>query len=170
MALKNRYFKSTQGVPYELAVSTTALSNVTADANASFTFSTIAAGSSNNGDFYLLRQNPTTGVVYAAKNDAADQIFRTGTYKSWPHQLAWCVNSTTKQFYLTSQFIPEKCDPIEEYAAAPAVAQISTLTSSVIPTGVYQELYFKVIETTPGNIPLPSWEYTVLLTPTMTED
>jgi len=173
MALKNRYFKSTQGVPYELAVATTTPAvSVTAEANASFTFTTIAGGSPAAGDFYLLRQNPSTGVITAAKNsaDAASGWRVNSTYKGWPHQLAWCVNATTKQFYLTSQFIPEKCDPMEKYSYAAAVAQISTLTSSVIPVGVYQELYFKVIETTPGNIPLPSWEYTVLLTPTMTED
>ena len=165
--LKNRFFKSTQGVPYELAVSTTALSNVTADVTTSFT--SLAAGSPSNGDFYLLRQNPSTGVVTAAKNSAAAEIFRTGAYKGWPHQLAWCVNSANKQFYLTSQFIPEKCDPMEEYTASNAVAQVSTMASNVIPTGVNQELFFKLIETTPGNIPLPSWEYTVLLTPSVTE-
>jgi hypothetical protein len=168
--LKNRFFKSTQGVPYELAVATSAPA-VSVTAEATTTFTTIAGGTPANGDFYLLRQNPTTGVVTAAKNstDAASGWRVNTTYKGWPHQLAWCANGTNKQFYLTSQFIPEKCDPMEKYGYSAAVAQKSTMTSNVIPGGVNQELFFKLIETTPGNIPLPSWEYTVLLTPSVTE-
>jgi hypothetical protein len=164
--LKNRFFKSTQGVPYELAVCTVP---PTSTGNETTTFTSIIAGAST-GNFFLLRQNPTSGVVTIARNDATGAaVFRTGAYKSWPHQLAWCVDGATDKFYLTSQFVPERCDPIEEYTAAPAVAQKSTMTSSVIPVGVNQELFFKLVETTPGNIPLPSWEYTVLMNTTVNE-
>jgi hypothetical protein len=168
--LKNRFFKSTQGVPYELAVATVAPA-VSVTAEATTTFTTIAAGTPANGDFYLLRQNPTTGVVTAAKNsaDAASGWRVNTTYKGWPHQLAWCANSTNKQFYLTSQFIPEKCDPMEKYTYVAAKNQISTMTSNVIPVAVNQELFFKLVETTPGNIPLPSWDYTVLLNASVAE-
>ena len=168
--LKNRFFKSTQGVPYELAVATkTPAVSVTTEATTTFT--TIAGGTPANGDFYLLRQNPATGVVTAAKNsaDAASGWRVNTTYKGWPHQLAWCANGTNEQFYLTSQFIPEKCDPMEEYTYSAAVAQKSTMASSTIPVGVNQELFFKLVETTPGSIPLPSWEYTVLMNTTVNE-
>lgn len=180
MALKNRYFKSTQGVPYEFAVAyATTPTAVSADTdtgatdNNGTTFTTLAT-TSTVGDFYVLRQRPATGTLYAAKNDGNSAAWRTGNYKSWPHQLAWCLESgvggtTSERFYMTSQFIPEKCDPLEKYSYAAAAAQVSSITSSVIPVGAIQELYFKIVETTPGNIPLPSWEYTVLLNAAVTE-
>lgn len=178
--LKNRFFKSTQGVPYEFAVAykdtPTAVTADTATGSTDstgVTFTTLATTSAV-GDFFLLRQRPATGTVYAAKNDAASVGWRTGGFKSWSHQLAWCLEagvggSTSERFYLTSQFTPEKCDPLEKYSYAAAVAQKSTMTSSVIPVGVNQELFFKLVETTPGNIPLPSWEYTVLMNTTVNE-
>lgn len=167
--IKHRYFKSTQGVPYEFAVATkTPTVSVTAEVTTAF--GTIAGGSPSAGDFYLLRQNPATGAVTAAKNDAdAAAGWRVSTYKNWPHAVAWCVDGTNKEFYMSTQFVPEKCDVMEKYSYAAATAQVSTITSSVIPVGSSQELYFKLVETTTGNIPLPSWEYTVMLNPTVTE-
>lgn len=178
--LKNRFFKSTQGVPYEFAVAyATTSTAVSADTDTGSTDSngttfTTLATTAAVGDFFLLRQRPATGTVYAAKNSGNAAAWRTGNYKSWPHQLAWCLEagvggSSSERFYLTSQFIPEKCDPLEKYSYAAAVAQKSTMTSSVIPVGVNQELFFKLVETTPGNIPLPSWEYTVLMNTTVNE-
>lgn len=189
MAIKNRFFKTTQGVPYEFAAckvaNPTTIHNsgsaTAADVDATYKWNEILAGTSAKagstgasahaaGDLYLLRQNPTTGITYVARNDGtAAAVFRTGAYKTWPHQLAWCVNGTTKQYYTTSQFIPEKCDPIERYAYTGTTMQSVVLTSSGIPVGCTQELYFKIIETTPGNLPLPVWDYTIQLNSTMTE-
>jgi hypothetical protein len=172
MAIKNRFYKTTQGVPFEFAAATTVPNvSVTADQHSSGLWTTIAAAAATPaaGDFYLLRQDPATGIVYAAKNNGNAQAFRTGTYKGYPHQLAWCNNSTTKQWILSSQFIPEKCDVIEKYTYAVATAQVSTITSSVIPVGAVQELYVKIIETTPGNLPLPVWDYVQQLNTTVTE-
>ena len=188
MAIKNRFFKTTQGVPFEFAAckfaNPTTIHNsgsaVGVDADATYEWSkilnataakagTTGASSQAAGDFYLLRQNPTTGVITAAKNTGNSEVFRTGAYKSWPHQVAWCVNATTKQYHTSSQFIPEKCDAIERYEAAAATPQASTIASSVIPVGVFQELYFKVVETTSGNVPVPIWDYTQQLNATVTE-
>jgi hypothetical protein len=172
MAIKHRYFKSTQGVPFEFAAATTTPAvSVTSEASGSFTFDTIVTGTPVAGDFYLLRQNPTTGVVTAAKNDGnAASGWRVNTsYRTWPHSLAWCVNASEKQFYVSAQFTPEKCDPMEVYSYSAAAAQVSTLTSTGIPVGAMQELYFKIIETTPGNLPLPMWDYNVTLNAAVTE-
>lgn len=170
MALKHRYFKSTQGVPFEFAAAaTTPAVSVTAEVTT--TFDTIATGTPVAGDLYLLRQNPTTGVITAAKNSAdAASGWRVNTsYKAWPHSLAWCVNAAKKQFYMTAQFTPEKCDPMEVFSYSAAAAQVSSLTSTGIPVGAMQELYFKIVETTPGNIPLPMWDYNVTLNAAVTE-
>lgn len=170
--LKNASFKTFQGVPFEFALhkaasaATSTSAAVTSDA--ATTFTSLVAGSAT-GSFYLLRQNPTTGVVTAAKNDAAAATFRTGTYKSWPHQVAWCTDSATDKFYLSSQFIPEKCDPIERNAYAAAAAQVATISSSTIPIGNLQELSVRIIETTTGNLPCSVWDYTVVLSPSITE-
>lgn len=156
--IKNRFFKTTSGVAFEFAVCKDA-TGVSVTADNTTTFTTVLGSAQATGDFYLLRQNPTTGEITAAKNDAAAAVFRTGAYKGWPHQLAWCVDGTSKQFYMTAPIIPEKCEPIEKISYAAATAQVSTLTTSGIPVNAIQELYFKIIETTPGNIPLPIWDY-----------
>lgn len=172
MAIKNRFFKTTQGVPYEFALckDASAPSSNSAATDNSTTFTSVVGGTNATGDFYLIREAPTTGIKTIARNDGtAAAVFRTGAYKSWRHQLAWCVNGSTDKYALTTQFIPEYCAPIQKFAYAAAAAQVATMTSSVIPVGINQELYFKVIELTPGNVPLPIWDFHVMLTAAVSE-
>ena len=170
--IKNRFFKTTSGVAFEFAVckDSTPAGPSAATSDNSVTFTTALASTQAAGDFYLLRQNPTTGQITIARNDGtAAAVFRTGAYKGWPHQFAWCVNGTTKQFYMTAPVVPERCEPIEKIAYAAATAQVTTLATTGIPVNAIQELYFKIIELTPGNIPLPSWGYNKNLSTSVSE-
>lgn len=183
MAIKNRFFKTTQGVPFEFVLCNNATNDpisggVTALATAGSTstgtrFSDYLAGTNTAhayGDCILLHTDPATGITWVVPQSTATITnWRTNAYKGWSYQYAWCTNATLKQFVLSSPFIPEKCDPIEKYASAAATPQASTIVSSVIPGAVFQELYFKVVETTSGNVPVPIWDYTQQLNATVTE-
>jgi len=155
MAIKNRYFKTTQGVPFELATGKQY-------ANALIlTFQDLI----DDGvalDIALFYVDPTdnaqpTRIPEGAALPAA--AAKKPVFLTFVESLSGGLSVTTSTTPMIGSTISAELVPY----AAPTLQVASILKAG----GTFvagQELTFKIIETTPGNQPLPVWEYTEIIT------
>ncbi len=144
--IKNRFFKTTQGVPFELAIGTqthtyTDVNTLVNAPNANYDLSAFVVEADNT---------QPKGVAIGTALSAGD--------KKKPLFFTTIENSGPLQFYsttplqadtITAQLIPYK---------TPSNQVVDIIVANTLST--QQDISIKVIETTPGNQPLPVWEYT----------
>jgi len=169
---KNRYFKTTFGVPTELAFGGNTLpTGNTGQATLDFASFTGVAGV-----IYPVRIMPNLKDRKILQNSIAWNVFTTGpiaagttpniNVDSQYIQFASCVTAGTAltgSFQMTTPLLAKSIRVIGSEAYAAPAAQVSTLLLNGTYT-VGHTAVFKVIETTPGNQNLPVWDYEVPIT------
>jgi len=155
MAIKNRYFKTTQGVPYDFAAGKQYA------ANTILTFPDFIANAIalDIALFYVDPNDPAqpTRIPEGAALPAAAE--KAPVFVSFVETLSNGL-AVTKS---TTPFIGGSISATLVPYTAPAFEAASLLKAAgTIVAG--QELTFKVIEITAGNQPLSTWEYTEIIT------
>lgn len=152
--IKNRYFKTTQGVPFELAIG-----------------KQVAGGGVTNIPTMVSAGNAldyAAFVIDASSGQSTRVPFNQALAASSlqkPLILTFVENATTANKAITST-TPLIANTIKAELVpykAPS-NQVTVLAQTAGTIDVQQELSFKIIETTPGNSPLPTWDYTSILT------
>lgn len=152
--IKNRYFKTTQGVPFELAIGKQLATYTDIKAM-------VAGGVLYDLSAFVIEPDNTQpkGVATGSALSAAD--------KKKPFFLSFVEkkDTTTNEAYISS-VTPLIAETIkaELIAYKAPTKQVTTLTLSAGTINVQQILSFKVVETTPGYQPLPVWDYEQPLT------
>lgn len=157
--IKNRYFKTTVGVAFEFVVgdNLTTAGSVTA-----ITMKDVVA-SSAQGNVYVFRNTGgPTGPYQVIINTAL-----ASTYNKQEIFFSYVTgqNAAGKwEIKNTSPLIKESITAELIAYAAPTlqVANVTNAGQGVVST--QQELSFRIIETTPGQVPLPIWDYVERLT------
>ena len=169
---KNRYFKTTFGVPTELV----------------FGGNTLPTGVTNQGTIDFAALTGVAGVIYPVRimpnlkdrrvlqNSTGWNNFTTGAIAagttpninvdSQAIQFASCVTAgtvLTGSFQMSTPLLAKSIRIIGSKSYTAAAAQVSTLLLNGTYT-VGHTAVFKVIETTPGNQNLPVWDYEVHIT------
>ena len=164
---KNRYFKTTFGVPTELAFGGNTLpTGNTGQATLDFSSFTGVAGV-----IYPVRIMPNLKDRKILQNSIGWNVFTTGpinagttpniNVNSQYIQFASCVTAGTAltgSFQMTTPLLANSIRVIGSEAYAAATAQVSTLLLNGTYT-IGHKAILKVIETTPGNQNLPVWDY-----------
>lgn len=149
--IKNRFYKTTQGFPFELLVAKTApdgINNQTVEAFvAGATVLDVAAFVMDKATGKPQRKVLGTGLSTA---DKAKQIF-------------FAVEDKANSIISTTP-IPASGVTAEKIAYKAPTNQVSVLSNVAGTISTTQELAFKVIETTPGTNKLPIWDYNLILT------
>ncbi len=159
--IKNRYFKTTAGVPFEFVVGDNlpVAGGVTA-----VTMADVIALSAA-GNVYLFRNEvEATGVApyQIVVNTALATAYRKQTVF-----VSYVTGTDAAGNYEIKNTSPMVANTItaETIAYAAPAFQVSAINNAGVGVvSVLQELSFKIIETTPGNIPLPTWSYVKPLT------
>lgn len=150
--IKNRYFKTTQGVDFELAIGKTLADYATVAAM-------VAGGSAFDLSAFVVDPTSPTprSVPWGAAIPAAD--LKRPFFISFAEKTSGGKASIASVTPLIGSTISAELVP---YKAPAFQVEVLTHTSGVI--GETQLLSFKLIETTPLNQNLPSWDYVVPLT------
>lgn len=159
--IKNRYYKTTVGVPFEFVVG----DNLPVAGGVTAVKMSDVIASSAAGNVYLFRNEvEATGVApyQIVVNTALATAYRKQTvFASYVTGTDAAGNYEIKN---TSPMVAETITATLIAYAAPAFQESSINNAGVGTISILQELNFKIIETTPGNIPLPNWSYTQALT------
>ena len=149
MSIKNRFHKTTNGVPFELAIGKQLAGAQTN--NETF----IAGGTLYDLAAFVVDVPKPTGLAFSAISTAN---------KKKPFFLSFIekVTNGVNQIVNTTPMLAESIKATLMAYKAPA-NQVSTLVQTAGTISTNQVLTLKVIETTPGNQPLPVWDYTQLL-------
>lgn len=162
MAIKNRFFKTTQGVAFDFVLAKT----MPSVANNTTSWQSIVNSAVPIGAMYALRVEMAAGANFGhtrVRQTSAANTLRTAVVRAdEPTRLAWCTSAATNpaQFIETPEFTPGSISSIERIQTVAAANQVGVLVSSGYAT-TKQELCIRVIETTPGKVPLPSWDYNI---------
>lgn len=156
MATKNRYFKTTQGVAYEFAVGKQ-YANALITTFPGFITSGVAL---DIAAFYVDPLNPAqpTRIQEGAPLDAG--VEKKQIFFSYVESVNGAGDAITVS---TTPLLGSSINAELVPYSAPTFQVASILKSG----GTFvagQELTFKIIDTTPGNQPLPTWEYTEIIT------
>lgn len=162
--LKNRYFKTTQGVPFELVIGKT-----TATLNQNTTLFKSITGVVGN-IYPIRRESASTSVAPYVLSTAGAWNAGTGVpTANLKQNYITFANCTVAGAWGTSKWnmtTPVLANTISvtniPYAAGTPMA--AKITASGSPAAVGQIIRFKIIETTPGNQNLPVWDYEYLVT------
>lgn len=152
--IKNRYFKTTQGVPFELAIGKQLATYEDVKAM-------VAGGVLYDLSAFVVEPDNTQpkGVATGAALAATD--------KKKPFFLSFVEkkDATTNEAYISS-VTPLIAETIkaELVAYKAPTKQVTALVLSAGTISTQQILSFKVVETTPGYQPLPVWDYEQPLT------
>lgn len=160
MSIKNRFYKTTAGVPFELIVAKQFI-----DASTHTTMKAFIANAIDYdfGAFVVdaIAAQPIAVPVGGASAALAaayrkKQIFFTVAQYQDPATGLAVVKNTA----------PIQADTVraELFAYAAPAYQVSKIIRSSGTISTNQILEFKIIETTPGQIPLPTWDYSQPLT------
>lgn len=152
MAIRNPYFKTTQGLPFELMFSNALTASGVTHSYDSASSSALAVGVSmifkaeadNNGSVSL--DTATTPIAAATRKNRLN--------------LAYIDNivGSVRNLKTSTGFDGASVKVTNKVYAAPT-AQVARVTGTGTAVTSHT-LVFKVIETTPGSIPLPTWDYT----------
>lgn len=153
--LKNRFFKTTVGVPFEFAVGSSlpVAGGVTAETMADV----IASGT--KGQLRIMRIDPTVDV------SPYTVIVNTALAAAYKKQQVFLSYVTASGAVRNTAPMVANTISAETVAYAAPTFQVMTATNAgvgVVSTA--QRLLFKIIETTPGAEPLPKWSYDEVLT------
>lgn len=159
--IKNRYFKTTVGVPFEFAVgkTLTVAGGVTA-----VTMADVIA-SSAAGNLYIFRNEADAAGVAPFQ-----VIVNTPLAAAYKKQTIFASYVTgqaangTWEIKNTNSILAETVKATLVPYAAPTMQASSINNAGVGVVSVQQELSFKILETTPGNLPIPTWDYVERLT------
>lgn len=162
---KNKYFKTTNGVPFELAMGLKPTQTITDQATINFKNFTAVIN-----ELYPVRIVPGSAERYIPMH--ATSAWNAGANcpaNTSGHQIVFAscklggAVGTADYQNVTTPLLASSIRILKTQAAAAAVAQVSTLVlGGTFATG--QIAYLKIIETTPGHQNLPSWEYEIPLT------
>jgi hypothetical protein len=155
MAIKNRFYKTTQGVPFELAIGKTLAPQAT------------------------VKDLVTSGALYDIAAFIVDGI--AAQPKTVPFGAPIPAADIKKPFFLsfvekkdaaTNQAIISSVTPLiastiraELVAYKAPTKQVTNIVLTAGTISTQQVLNFKLVETTPGNQPLPVWDYEEVLIP-----
>jgi hypothetical protein len=182
--IKNRYFKSLQGVPFELLIGKSNGALTSQLGTSSKKWEDYVENSGPNvsavGDIIPIRTyaaaGQTDGRYMIATTVAWDTIGAAGSAPTNPRstfiQFANCIQTSVGpagaitalgKWNMTTPLLASSIQVTNFGAGTAGTYQVA----KVLYTGTYvagQTLRFKVIETTPGNQNLPVWDYEVTLT------
>ena len=155
MAIKNKFFKTTQGVPYELVVADSLLT---------------AAGTTLNA-FGIAGPLRRTGVFVENKSSSNPVSLATNVVipvadRKKRLNFSYTVEQSGATFVMrnTTQLRADSITAELVAYAAPTLQVGDILNAGVGTLSVQQRLVVKIIETTPMNRPMPSWDYDEALT------
>lgn len=151
MSIKNRFYKTTNGVPFEFAIG----KQLAGAQTNTETF--ITGGTLYDLAAFIVDKPKPTGIAFNSAMSAANKkkLF----FLSFIEKQVGGINSIANVTPMVGDSITA-----ELIAYKAPQLQVSTLAQSAGTISVNQLLTFKVVETTPGNIPLPTWDYTQPLT------
>lgn len=152
--VKNRFFKTTAGVPFEFAVGDTVpvAGGVTAETSQD------VAASGTKGEVRIMRVDPALDRVYTVVANTA----LAAAYRKQQVYASYCTaNGTVRN---TIPMIAETVTAQVVSYSAPTLQVMTCTNAGVGVVSTQQHLNFKIIETTPGIEPLPKWSYTEFLT------
>lgn len=162
---KNKYFKTTNGVPFELAMGLKPTQTITDQATINFKNFTAVIN-----ELYTVRIVPGSPERYIPMH--ATSAWNAGTNcpaSPASHQIVFAscklggASGVADFQNVTTPVLASSIRIIKSQAATAATAQVATLVlGGTFATG--QIAYLKIIETTPGNQNLPYWEYEIPLT------
>lgn len=157
---KNRYFKTTNGVPFELGMGLVPSQTITNQATINFKNFTAVIN-----ELYPIRIVPGSADRYLLMK--ATSAWNAGTslpanpanhYISFASCSLGGASGTSTFQNMTTPLLASSIRIVKSQAATAAVAQ----KTSVLINGAYtagQLVQVKIIETTPGNDRLPYWDY-----------
>lgn len=157
--IKNRYFKTTVGVAFEFAVG----DNLTTAGGVTAVTMKDVVASSAAGNVYVFRNTGgPTGPYQVIINTALATAYRKQeiffSYVTGQNAAGqWEIKNTSPLIAesITATLIPY---------AAPTLQVADVTNAGVGVVSIQQELSFRIIETTPGQVPLPTWDYVERLT------
>ena len=159
--IKNRYFKTTPGIPFEFVVG----DNLPVAGGVTAVTMADVIASSAAGNVYLFRNEADAAGVAPFQivvNTALAAAYRKQTIFA-----SYVTGQATDGTWEIKNTAPMVANTInaETIAYAAPVVQVSSINNAGVGVvSTLQELSFKIIETTPGNIPLPIWSYVKALT------
>jgi hypothetical protein len=146
---KNRYFKTTAGVPFEIAFgsSVPVAGGVTAETmNDVITSGTV-------GEVRVMRFDSTLDTPYTVVANTA----LAAAYAK--QQVCLSYVTATGQVRNTAPMVANTISAKVVAYAAPTLQVMTCLNAGFGVVSLQQRLSFKIIETTPGAEPLPKWNY-----------
>ncbi len=160
MAIKNRFYKTTVGVPFELVVAKQFLDATTHTTNKAVIANAV------DYDFiaYTVGTGATSPIPVPVGGGSAALA---AAYRKKPIYFAVATNQDTATgLAVLKTTVPLRADTItaELIAYTAPAFQVSKIIRSAGTISTNQILEFKIIETTPGNTPLPTWDYSQPLT------
>lgn len=159
--IKNRYFKTTAGVPFEFVVG----DNLPVAGGVTAVTMADVIASSAAGNVYLFRNEVDAAGV--APFQIVVNTVLAAAYRKQTVFASFVTGQDTAGNWEIKNTSPMVANTInaETIAYAAPVVQVSSINNAGVGTvSIQQELSFKIIETTPGNIPLPVWSYVKALT------
>jgi hypothetical protein len=151
--IKNRYYKTTPGVSYEFAVG----QNLPVAGSATAVKMSDIVAASVPGNIYIMREAVDNAQPYAVIVNTA----LASAYKKQPIFVTYVTEDADGKPLMknTISLVAETITAEVMPYTAPAAHQVRLENSGVGVVSTLQELAFKVIETTPGNVPLPTWPF-----------
>jgi hypothetical protein len=156
MSIKNRFFKTTQGVPFELVIADTL---ITAAGTSVTAFQT--AGPLFKMGVFAESFSSVTPISLATN------VVIPTTDRKKMVKLGYTVEQTTTGEFIIRSTTSLRADSIKaEFTPykAPAFQDAKIVNAGVGTISVNQILTMRIIETTPMSQPMPSWDYTEQLT------
>ena len=151
--IKNRYYKTTPGVSYEFAVG----QNLPVAGGVTAVKMSDIVAASTVGNIHIMREAVDSAQPYAVVVNTA----LAAAYKKQPIFVTYVTEDENGKPLMknTISLIAETITAEVIAYSAPANHQVKLENSGVGVVSTLQELAFKVIETTPGNVPLPTWPF-----------
>jgi hypothetical protein len=151
--IKNRYFKTTAGVPFELIIGASLASTAYTDFPTFQTTATVLEIAAFSDGYAQTGTVKPIGVQWntAAPTNIKKSPLFFSTLESRDSATKLRVDTSTSLNWATvnATLIP--------YAAP--TFEVATIVRTGSTWSALQELVFKIVETTPGSEPLPTWDY-----------
>lgn len=146
---KNRYYKTTAGIPFEFAFgsSVPVAGGVTAEKMSD------VISSGTKGEVRVMRFDSSLDTPYTV---VANTALAAGYIKQ---QVCLSYVTASGEVRNTSPMIANTIKAVVTAYAAPTLQVIECLNAGFGTVSLQQRLSFKIIETTPGAEPLPKWSY-----------
>jgi len=156
MALNNKFHKVTQGIPYELIIADSLITAAGTTLNA---FS--AAGPLYRMGIFkedAIASQPVSLAVAGSVIPAADQTKNV--------QIGYTVESDTNGVFQVRHTTSFRANTVkaEAFTYKAPTMQCSTMALTAGTPNIGHRIGIKIIETTPMNVPMPTWDFDDLMT------